>query len=90
MVKNCAVNVFLAAKVVIKEHNRSQFAIGIPLLGSGTSGLSVIESCSAICLGIKAHFTRNRSSAINEILFVRLSADECRKVKYGITRHFTV
>lgn len=90
VVQSCMLNSLKAAERVIEEEGLDDFTIGVPLFGSDTGGLSIEDSCNAICEAMKAHFKNNRESLISQILIVNKKPDVCNMVKMILGRHFVL
>lgn len=90
VVRNCMLNSLKTAEQLIEEERLDDFAIGVPLFGSDTGGLSVEDSCTAICEALKAHFKKHKKSLISQILIVNKKTDVCNTVKMILERHFVL
>jgi len=53
VVKKCMLNALRTADEVVEDNDLGELGVGVPLLGSDVGGLSVSESCEALCAGIK-------------------------------------
>jgi len=88
VVKKCMLNALIVADEIVGDNDLDEFGVGAPLFGSDVGGLSVAESCEAMCAGLKAFFRGNPDSLINEIVFVHPEEDVIRQVKMILDRHF--
>lgn len=78
------------ADEIIDENGFDELSIGVPLFGSDVGGLSVAESCEAMCAGMKTFFKGCADSQINEIRFVHPDGNVVRQVKLVLSRHFVL
>ena len=88
--KKCMLNALKVADEIVEENDLDEFGIGVPLFGSDVGGLSVTESCEAMCAGMKAFFRGNPDSLINEVIFVHPKEDVVRQVQLILDRHFVL
>ena len=90
VVKKCMLNALIVADEIAEDNDLAEFGIGVPLLGSDVGGLSIAESCEAVCAGMKTFFRGNSESVINEIVFVHPKEDVVRQVQLILDRHFVL
>ena len=90
VVRSCMLNSLETAERLIEEETLEDFTVGVPLFGADTGGLSVEDSCNAICEAMKIHFKRNRDSAISSILIANKVPETCRTIKKILERHFVL
>lgn len=90
VVRKCMVNSLKSSEKLIDENGLDEFSLGVPLLGSDVGGLSIRESCEAMCEGMKIYFRGCQDSLINEICFVHPDDDVIRQVKLTLGRHFVL
>ena len=89
-VRNCMLNSLKAAERIIEEQGLDGLSLGVPLFGSDVGGLSVKQSCDAICEGMKIYFRGCRDSLINKIRFVHPDAEISRQIQLILNSHFVL
>ena len=90
VVRSCMLNSLKTAERIIVEEEQDDFTIGVPLFGADTGGLSIDDSCNAICEAMKAHFKLHRESVISKILIVNKMPEVCNTIKMILGRHFVL
>jgi len=90
VVRKSMVSILKLAEEIIEENDLDELSLGIPLLGSDVGGLSIRESCDALCEGMKIYFRSCRDSLISEIRFIHPAEDVIRQVKLILNRHFVI
>ena len=90
VVRKSMISILKSAEEIIEENDLDGLSIGVPLLGSDVGGLSIQESCDALCEGMKIYFRGCRDSLISEIHFVHPGEDVIRQVKLILNRHFVI
>ena len=90
VVRKCMVNCLKSSEGLIEENGLDEFSLGVPLLGSDVGGLSIRESCEAMCEGMKIYFRGCQDSLINEICFVHPDDGVIRQAKLILGRHFVL
>ncbi len=88
--KKCMLNALKVADEIVEENDLDKLSIGVPLFGSDVGGLSVTESCEAMCAGMKTFFKGCPDSLINQIVFVHPKNDVIRQVRLILSRHFVL
>ena len=89
-VRNCMLNSLKAAERIIEEEGLDGLSLGVPLFGSDVGGLSVKQSCDAICEGMKIYFRSCRDSLISEIRFVHPDAEISKQIQLILNSHFVL
>jgi O-acetyl-ADP-ribose deacetylase (regulator of RNase III) len=90
VVRSCMINCLKTAERVIDKEELEDFTIGVPLFGADTGGLSIDDSCNAICEAMKVHFKLHRESVISRILIVNKMPEVCNTIKMILGRHFVL